>query len=165
MALSEELIQILMEKKLSLGLAESCTGGLLSAHFTSISGASSWFKGAVVSYDNSVKMSLLNVDERVLFTHGAVSEECVLQMAQGACRVLGCDLSISISGIAGPSGGTPDKPVGTIWMGFCLRRMQDTKVHAQNFFLQGTREEIRKHCVHYALRGCLDFLKHTDACF
>lgn len=157
--LCEELAHILMERNLSLGTAESCTGGLLSACFTSINGASSWFKGAIVSYDNSVKMGLLNVEEKILLEYGAVSEECVLQMAQGACKALDCNLSISISGIAGPSGGSIDKPVGTIWMGFCLRCGQDTQMYAQKFFFKGTREEIRKCCVFSAVQTCLNFLK------
>ncbi len=108
--------QMLLAKGLSLGAAESCTGGHFSHSITSIPGSSAYFKGAVVAYDNAVKMSLLGVRAETLEKHGAVSEQTVLEMATGARKVLQTDIAISISGIAGPDGGSPEKPVGTIWM-------------------------------------------------
>jgi len=108
--------QMLVARGLSIGAAESCTGGHFSHTLTSVPGSSAYFKGAVVAYDNAVKMALLGVNATTLESHGAVSEQTVLEMARGAQKLLQTDLAVSISGIAGPSGGTPDKPVGTIWM-------------------------------------------------
>jgi len=108
--------QMLLAKGLTLGAAESCTGGHFSHSITAIPGASAYFKGAVVAYDNAVKMSVLGVRAETLERYGAVSEQTVLEMARGARELLKTDIAISISGIAGPDGGTPEKPVGTIWM-------------------------------------------------
>ncbi len=108
--------QLLLARGLSLSAAESCTGGHFSHGITSIPGASAYFKGAVVAYDNAVKMDLLGVQAETLERYGAVSEQTVLEMAQGARKLLKTDIAISVSGIAGPDGGTPEKPVGTIWM-------------------------------------------------
>ncbi len=108
--------QMLLAKGLTISAAESCTGGHFSHSLTAIPGASAYFKGAVVAYDNAVKMSLLGVRAETLERYGAVSEQTVLEMARGVRELLQTDLAISISGIAGPDGGTPEKPVGTIWM-------------------------------------------------
>jgi len=108
--------QMLLARSLTIGAAESCTGGHFSYSLTAIPGASAYFKGAVVAYDNAVKRSLLGVRAETLERYGAVSEQTVLEMAQGARELLQTDLAVSISGIAGPDGGTPEKPVGTIWM-------------------------------------------------
>ena len=96
--------------------AESCTGGYLAHRITSISGSSAYFMGSVIAYDNQVKINQLNVNESTLETHGAVSEQTVTEMVKGALELLQTDIAVSISGIAGPTGGTPDKPVGTIWI-------------------------------------------------
>ena len=114
--LPEILGERLCEKGLTLSTAESCTGGNIAHEITSIAGSSDYFKGAVVSYANEVKTSLLGVNEQDIITHGVVSEPVVRQMAEGACRALGTDCAIATSGIAGPGGGTPNKPVGTVWM-------------------------------------------------
>ncbi len=111
------LVKELQKKGLTLSFAESCTGGLASATVVSVSGASSVFFGGVVSYDNSVKMGLLSVEKSVLDSVGAVSEECAMQMARGARRAVGTDIAVSATGIAGPSGGTPEKPVGLVYIG------------------------------------------------
>ena len=108
--------QLLRAKNLTLGAAESCTGGYVSHKITSVPGSSAYFWGSIVSYDNSVKMNQLGVSAETLATVGAVSEETVSQMAEGVRRALGVDVGIATSGIAGPDGGTPDKPVGTIWI-------------------------------------------------
>lgn len=108
--------QLLVAKGKTLGTAESCTGGYLAHKITAISGASAYFKGSIIAYDNSVKMKQLGVKETTLNAHGAVSEETVKEMVSGALNALQVDIAIAISGIAGPSGGTPDKPVGTIWL-------------------------------------------------
>lgn len=108
--------KLLLGKGATLSAAESCTGGALSAKFTTMSGASEYFWGGVVSYDNSVKENVLGVSRENLATYGAVSEQVARQMAEGVRRVCGTTYGIATTGIAGPSGGTPDKPVGTVWM-------------------------------------------------
>ncbi|MFD2936414.1 competence/damage-inducible protein A [Spirosoma flavum] len=107
---------LLTEKKLTLGVAESCTGGYVSAQITKVPGSSAYFWGSVVSYSNSVKVSQLGVLPETLEQFGAVSEETIRQMAEGVRKTLGTNVGIATSGIAGPGGGTPDKPVGTIWI-------------------------------------------------
>ncbi len=108
--------RILKEKKLTLSTAESCTGGYLAHLITSVPGSSAYFMGSVVSYANSVKMNQLGVAASTLEQHGAVSEQTVREMVAGAIRLLGTDIAIASSGIAGPDGGTPEKPVGTVWL-------------------------------------------------
>lgn len=113
----EEIVgQLLREKKMTLSTAESCTGGFLAHLITSISGSSDYYTGSVVSYSNKVKSEELNVDEEVLKKNGAVSREVVEQMAAGARKKFSTDFAVSTSGIAGPSGGTEEKPVGTVWI-------------------------------------------------
>lgn len=108
--------RMLVNRKLKLATAESCTGGYIAHLLTSIPGASSYFVGSVLAYSNEVKSSLLEVSPETLDQYGAVSEQTVVEMARGALRKLPADLVIAISGIAGPGGGTPEKPVGTVWM-------------------------------------------------
>ena len=117
----ERLAEVAQERGITLGTAESCTGGLLSEKFTSRAGSSSYFLGSVVSYSNSVKHSVLGVKQDTLETHGAVSEETALEMARGALKALGVDLSMAITGIAGPDGGSVEKPVGTVHMAVAHR--------------------------------------------
>lgn len=113
----EEIIGVLLKKnQATLGIAESCTGGYVSHLITSIAGSSAYFNGAIVSYSNEVKMSTLGVSKETLDNYGAVSEQCAMEMAVGARRVLNSDYALSTTGIAGPDGGSPDKPVGTVWM-------------------------------------------------
>ncbi|HCQ29267.1 MAG TPA: competence/damage-inducible protein A [Flavobacteriales bacterium] len=114
--LSEVLGDLLRNKKLTLATAESCTGGYLAHLITSISGSSDYYKGSIISYSNEVKMNLLDVSPKVLETQGAVSEPVVIQMAKAVAQKLNTDCSIATSGIAGPTGGTPEKPVGTVWI-------------------------------------------------
>lgn len=110
--------KMLLAKKQTIAVAESCTGGYLSHLITSVPGSSQYYKGTVISYDYDVKVSALGVDEHVMKVKGAVSEEVVLQMATGVRKKLGADVGISVSGIAGPGGGTEEKPVGTVWIGY-----------------------------------------------
>ena len=114
--LEEALGKILKEKGKTLCTAESCTGGYIAHKITSISGASAYFMGGIVAYDNAVKINQLQVQPSTLEQHGAVSEETVIEMVKGAINLLKTDLAVAISGIAGPTGGTPQKPVGTIWI-------------------------------------------------
>jgi nicotinamide-nucleotide amidase len=108
--------QKLKESGKSVSTAESCTGGLIAHLITSISGSSAYFNGSVVAYSNQVKIDQLGVSDKSLLAHGAVSEEVVIQMAEGVRKALKTDYSIAVSGVAGPDGGTPDKPVGTVWI-------------------------------------------------
>jgi len=112
----EELGNLLKSKKLSLSTAESCTGGGVAAAITSVAGSSEYFMGGIVAYSNDVKVSLLHVSSETLEKYGAVSRETVMEMAAGAMNTLKTDCAIATSGIAGPGGGSLEKPVGTIWI-------------------------------------------------
>ncbi len=133
----------------TLGTAESCTGGLIADTLTSVSGSSDWFTGAVVAYANAVKTGLLRVPEGVLAAHGAVSEPVVLAMASGLRRLLGVDAAVAVSGIAGPTGGTPDKPVGTVWMAWDLGGATRTALH----HFPGSRAAVKAATTRAALTG------------
>ena len=113
---AEEINNILAQRGLTLATAESCTGGGIAAAITAIPGSSAVFKGAVVAYANEIKQSVLRVSEETLLQHGAVSEATVRGMAAGAARLMRTDCAIATSGIAGPGGGTKEKPVGTVWV-------------------------------------------------
>ena len=114
--IEEAIGEVLKNKNMTVGVAESCTGGYLSHLFTSIPGSSAYFMGGIVSYSNEAKMAVLNVKQETLTKFGAVSEETVIEMAEGSRNLLKTNYAISTSGIAGPEGGTPDKPVGTVWL-------------------------------------------------
>lgn len=125
----------------TVGTAESCTGGSIAALLTSVPGSSDYFVGSIVSYANSVKQQVLGVSEQDLAQYGAVSQQVVEQMAQGALRVLGCDYAIATSGIAGPDGGTPEKPVGTIWIAVASQNAVVSKVRQFNM---GRTQNIKR---------------------
>ncbi len=114
--LSARLGNVLRSKGLKVASAESCTGGLIAHLITAIAGSSDYYNGSVVSYANEVKTNVLKVSNETLLQHGAVSEPVVRQMAEGVRKLMNVDLAVATSGIAGPSGGTPEKPVGTVWM-------------------------------------------------
>ena len=118
--------RILADAGKSVSCAESCTGGTISQLFTSIPGSSAYFLGGVTSYANSVKQGVFGVPEDIIEKYGAVSSECVAAMAEGVRRITGSDYAVSTSGIAGPGGGTPDKPVGTVWVGVCSEMGTET---------------------------------------
>lgn len=128
----------LREKGLTLATAESCTGGNIAHQITSVAGSSDYFIGSVVSYTNEVKHDLLNVPSEVFETHGAVSQPTVEQMVRGVCALLGADCAMSTSGIAGPGGGTPTKPVGTVWMAVKV----GDKVKSQCKHFPGSRDRV-----------------------
>jgi nicotinamide-nucleotide amidase len=114
--ISREVSQLLWESEKTVGTAESCTGGRIAEAIIAVPGASKYFKGGIISYVNEIKERLLNVDSQVLEEKTAVCEEVAIQMVKGACKALNTDYAISATGIAGPSGGTKDIPVGTIWL-------------------------------------------------
>ncbi len=116
MKLEEEIGALLNVKHLTLSTAESCTGGNIAARLTSVPGSSVYFKGSIIAYDNDVKITLLNVTTETLEKHGAVSRKTVEEMVKGAMKTLKTDCAVATSGIAGPGGGTPQKPVGTVWI-------------------------------------------------
>lgn len=114
--LSKEISEIFWREDFTLSTAESCTAGNVAAIITAVPGSSRFYQGGVIAYSNEVKKNLLNVNEETLASVGAVSEETVVEMVQGAIDTFGTDYAIATSGIAGPAGGTPEKPVGTIWV-------------------------------------------------
>ncbi|MEZ4753785.1 MAG: competence/damage-inducible protein A [Bdellovibrionota bacterium] len=150
-SLAETVHNLLIDKRQSLSLAESCTGGLISKLLTDISGSSEYLLGAGVTYANSAKQKLLNVTAETLATKGAVSFEAARQMADGARKFFGSELAISVTGIAGPSGGSADKPVGTFYLGFA----SSSESQAYQGFFSGTRDTIRK----FAAFAALDLLR------
>ena len=135
------LLSALREAKMTVGTAESCTAGMISARIADIPGSSDVLLGGIVSYSNGVKMKLLGVSEKTLRDHGAVSEECAGEMADGARRALGCDIAVSVTGIAGPGGGTPEKPVGTVCFG--ISTADGTRTKTERFGEAGGRNGVR----------------------
>jgi PncC family amidohydrolase len=144
---AEKLVSILSERGLKVTFAESCTGGLLGATLTSVSGASGVFDGSIVSYANEIKNKKLGVDKAVLDSVGAVSEECARQMALGAKKAFSADCAASITGIAGPLGGTSEKPVGTVFIAAAF----GDKVTVEHCLFAGDREAVREESVAKAL--------------
>jgi PncC family amidohydrolase len=153
--LSKNLGAALAQKKLTLAVAESCTGGLIGGAVTAISGSSSYFRGGIIAYDNEVKQGLLRVPQRVLEKHGAVSADTVIAMARGAQKLLAADCSIAVSGVAGPGGGTKEKPVGLVYIGIAAKN----RVQAFEERFIGNRESVREQTVKKALERMLEFLK------
>ncbi len=147
--LSAALGQTLLERGLTLATAESCTGGLIGCSLTDVPGSSRWYLGGVVAYANSVKQALLDVPEEELLRHGAVSRQVALSMARGAAARLGASCAVAVSGIAGPDGGTPDKPVGTVWVAWRLPEGVD----AQIFHFQGDRLAVKRQSAAAAILG------------
>jgi nicotinamide-nucleotide amidase len=135
--------------------AESCTGGWIAKACTDRPGSSQWFRGGAVVYTDELKIALLGVQPQTLARHGAVSEATVREMACGALERLGGDVAAAVSGIAGPDGGTPDKPVGTVWFAWAARVPGGTDVRAAVHWLAGTRDQVRRQAVVAALRGVL----------
>jgi nicotinamide-nucleotide amidase len=136
--LEERVAQLLIERHQTLALAESCTGGLISHRMTSIAGSSAYYLGGVTSYANDVKIELLGVRPATLEKYGAVSQETALEMSHGIRERIGADYALSVTGIAGPSGGTPEKPVGTVWISIA----QEKNHQARLFQFHGDRERI-----------------------
>jgi nicotinamide-nucleotide amidase len=136
--------------------AESCTGGWIAKACTDRPGSSQWFRGGVVVYTNELKTALLGVGPATLQEAGAVSEATAREMAVGALERLGGDVAVAVTGIAGPDGGTPDKPVGTVWFAWAYRSAAGIDVRTRRHCFDGNRDEIRRQAVATALRGVLD---------
>jgi len=135
-----------------LATAESCTGGLIAAACTSIAGSSDWFERGVVTYSNEAKTELLGVPAALIARHGAVSEAVARAMADGALQRAGVDLAVAVTGIAGPGGATPGKPVGTVWLGLAQR---GSPTRATLLQLDGSRADVREQTVDHALHALL----------
>ena len=136
--------------------AESCTAGWVAKALTDVSGSSAWFLGGVVAYSNELKQRLLNVTATTLVGQGAVSEATVREMATGALQNLGGEIALSVSGIAGPAGGQPGKPVGTVWFAWAWRQSGVVQVSARHEWIPGDREQVRRRSVQVALTGILE---------
>ena len=147
--------QLLIETKKSISTAESCTGGWVGKEFTGIPGSSKWYGFGFITYSNKAKLKILGVSKDALIEEGAVSERVVKEMAEGAIKNSGSDFSISISGLAGPSGGTDNKPVGTV----CFGIGSITKITCFTKFFEGNRDEVRKQSVSFALKELLKCLQ------
>jgi nicotinamide-nucleotide amidase len=153
--LEEQIGETLLARKLTIGTAESCTGGRIAAMLTSIPGSSRYFTGSIISYNNNIKHHLLGVSPSDLSHYGAVSRQVVEQMARGAIHALGCTCAVSTSGIAGPSGGTPQKPVGTTWIAVAHHNNIISRCH----HFTSTRETNQAHAANTALLMLLELIR------
>ncbi len=153
--LAAKVIDIARTRGLTIGTAESCTGGLVSGALTAVPGSSEVLLGGIVSYANRVKCGVLGVHEETLKAFGAVSEQTACEMANGARRVLECDVAVSTTGIAGPGGAVPGKPVGTVWVGIASTQACSAEV----FYFKGERDEVREQAVVAALKALLRVLE------
>lgn len=142
-ALGQQLVQ----QGYMLATAESCTGGLIGAACTDVPGSSAWFCGGVIAYANDVKTAVLQVPATTLLAHGAVSEATVRAMVLGVCALTKAQVGVAVSGIAGPDGGSAEKPVGTVWFGFAVRGVVTT----QRMLFEGDRQRVRDAAVGHAL--------------
>ena len=154
-SIAKLLVDMCIQKKCTIGFAESCTGGMVSQIITDIAGSSEIFIGSIISYSNKIKINQLKVDATIIDTHGAVSSKCADAMAKGAKEVLGVDYSIAITGVAGPTGGTDDKPVGLVYI--AISSDKNTVVFEER--LKGDRESIRIRSANIALFKLLEIIK------
>lgn len=153
-ALAARLGRVLSSRSLTLAVAESCTGGLLCAALTDIPGSSAYFKGGVVAYDNAVKAAELSVPPDLIARAGAVSGEVAAAMAEGVARRLAANVGVGTTGIAGPAGGSPEKPVGTVWVAVAAGAVRISR----RFLLSGDRDAVRAGAVERALRILIEVL-------
>ena len=147
--------RLLSESKKSIATAESCTGGWVGKEFTGIPGSSKWYGFGFITYSNKAKLKILNVSKDLLLKEGAVSEGVVKEMAEGAINKTGSDFAISISGIAGPSGGTEEKPVGTV----CFGIGSIDNINCFTKYFEGDRNQVRQQSVVFALKEILNCLQ------
>jgi nicotinamide-nucleotide amidase len=145
----------LMASRRKAATAESCTGGWIAKALTDIAGSSGWFTEGFVTYSNESKTRRLGVRQSVLLRHGAVSEATVRAMARGALTRSGAHLAVAVTGIAGPDGAVPGKPVGTVWLGFARRRGRAIQIAVQLKRFRGGRDAVRRKTVRAALQGLL----------
>ena len=149
-ALARRTGEHMLARRQMLVTAESCTGGWIAQAITGVAGSSAWFDCGVVAYSYEAKQALLGVHPQTLETHGAVSRECVTEMVAGALANLGGTVAVAVTGIAGPGGGSEDKPVGTVWIGW---KRRGGYARAEVFLFAGDREAVRRQTVEAALHG------------
>ncbi|RDK05529.1 CinA family protein [Cupriavidus lacunae] len=146
----------LADKSLMLATAESCTGGLVAAAITDVSGSSGWFERGFVTYSNEAKSTMLGVPAKLIRDHGAVSEEVARAMAEGALLNSRAQVALSVTGVAGPNGGTPEKPVGMVCFGWSNR----ITTHTETQRFRGDRGQIRRQAAEHAMRGLLELVRN-----
>ena len=151
--LSRRIGEQLKKRQATVTAAESCTGGWIAKVFTDINGSSAWFERGFVTYSNEAKQQMVGVQDTTLQQYGAVSEQTVREMATGAAKAAAAEYAIAVSGIAGPEGGTPDKPVGTVWFAIAG---PEGRVLAQRQIFAGDRDAVRRQSVAWALQTLLD---------
>jgi PncC family amidohydrolase len=151
---AKKLGALLTQRGLTMAVAESCTGGMIGEAITRVPGSSAYFKGGVIAYSNEIKEKVLGVSKEILEKKGAVSGEAVKAMAQGVAKLCKSSCSIAISGIAGPEGGSADKPVGLVFIGICLR----DKVQSVACNFAGDRERVRKEATKAGLKKMVELL-------
>ncbi|MGB9429993.1 MAG: nicotinamide-nucleotide amidase [Gammaproteobacteria bacterium] len=151
--LAAEVGRRLLQRKLKLATAESCTGGWIAKCITDVAGSSEWFDRGFVTYSNAAKQAMLGVKEKTLAEHGSVSEATVNEMALGAVAHSGAQVAVAVSGIAGPDGGTPEKPVGTVWVAWAW---PEGECAMNRYQFAGNREAVRRQAVAVALQGLVD---------
>ena len=154
--LSEAVVNDLTEAGKAVSTAESCTGGWVAKSITDIPGSSAVFQYGIVSYSNGAKESILGVKNETLEKHGAVSKPVVEEMAKGVLRLSGADIAVAVSGVAGPDGGTDEKPVGTVWFAWAVRDGAKAQVETHCAGFNGDRDLIRELTVAHALQGVLE---------
>ena len=150
------LVRLLSSEQLTVATAESCTGGWIAKAITDVAGSSACFGYGIVSYSNDAKERLLNVSRESLRQRGAVSEAVVREMAEGVLTLSGSDCSVAVSGVAGPDGGSAEKPVGTVWFGFSRAAAHGPETEAELRHFEGDREAVRSAIVSYALEGLIE---------
>jgi len=153
--LAQRAVRSLADSKLTVTTAESCTGGWIAKCLTDVDGSSAVFGQGIVSYSNDAKTRMLGVTDSSLAVHGAVSEAVVREMAEGALRSDGADYAVAVTGIAGPSGASEEKPVGTVWFGWAGRKDNRAAVTVACHRFDGDRESVRRQTVQQALEGLL----------
>jgi len=151
--LAEALVNELTGSGKAVATAESCTGGWVAKAITDVAGSSAVFGYGIVSYSNGAKESMVGVQNKTLEDHGAVSSEVVEEMAKGTLRLSGADIAVAVSGVAGPGGGTKEKPVGMVWFGWAVRDGANAMVDTSCEQFTGDRELVREASVAYALQG------------
>ncbi len=152
--LAAKVFKVLHSKGLTFAVAESCTGGMLGARMTDLAGVSAVFLGGIIAYHNDVKRDMLHVPESLMIAHGAVSAECARAMVEGLIKCIGSDVGVSITGIAGPDGGTDKKPIGLVYIGVANNTHTDVHTH----YFAGDRAAVRQQAVDASLRHIIDLL-------
>jgi nicotinamide-nucleotide amidase len=147
----QHLAERLTQRKWMLATAESCTGGLIASRCTDLAGSSAWFDRGFVTYSNLSKVQMLGVADHMIALHGAVSEPVAKAMALGAVYRSTAAVAVAVTGVAGPSGGSPEKPVGTVWLAWCI----DGCVHTELMLFSGDRDQIREATASHAVEGLL----------